>query len=987
MTARRIDRILLGLGALLILISSYQLFWGRSESSLGLKLGTLTSTLSIVKTKSALSLDWRDASIGHDLTENQLIYTDSKSSAEVVFTEGSVLEIGENSLIKLRAVGKEQSMDLSKGFIRAKLEGDKPLKVQVNGEEYLVSGNNADIQINIQNQKGEIGVLSGEVSVAHAGVTENLNPTSALEISGDKVSKKQIYFKTLLPEKSSILYTVNDPELVAFSWEPSEAAQIILSNKLSLEKAKTYNLSSGETLPLSPGLYYYKITGNSGTSLVNTFRIIQEKAPEVLRPDNGSEVFILEGEESRILLQWKHEERLKYQVEWNDGESKDAIVSGGSAFINVRPDHPLQWRVKISDAKRPEAMWTPWQSVKVTLIHKPLIPTDLIPHEVEYQTYEKPNEKVELSWKGQSHVELEIKNPEDKTTFLKVDGDSYDYIATTGGNYSWRVRAIDSHLRMSDWSDWKTFSIEDLSKSKGPEGIQRIQLKKPDQSVTFNWKAEDGTTSVFELSKDAQFRTIIKRIEVNKDSAQVSIPEVGSYYWRSRQYLPDGTMNVSEPTKVIIEPVPAPEKPEKLPDLEVPLEDLPIQTTFLERAFDFFLSSAYADEAKGIVKVDLPLREEAKGYVVKIYRDAELTDLVFEEQISGKHFEWKNAEAGVYYWQYAVIDYWDRQSLFSDPSILTIKHEGIPLPSMPKLLSPIRAAEVDPKELTFRFTTSDLNRSYIVEISSDETFKEILSKRESKTSDVSFTGIPLTPNLYYWRVRALNKKNKEVSSNTGRFTIIPPLEKTVIIDQAVPAPALPFQKEWKSRGFIAWAPSMDSYTFKDVATGKIDGNALMSALVSGTIFKDNYALNAELLRQTGEVFKGESYLFQRLLVDGVKTWDLNKSHKFGVGLAIGQSSGQAYQIQDSIVTAKSASGLNFGAIVRDYYSINETWEMQGKLAYLSGEITQMEFGADAIRHFKGYLLLGGVGYASREYKISSGKQTSMKVTLGFGKEF
>src|SRR5690606_333997 len=111
MTAKRIDRILLALGGVLILISSYQLFFRPSESAGGEKLGTLTSALSVVKTKTALALDWRDAAIGAPLTENQLIYTDDASGAEVSFNEGNTLEIGENSLVKLRSRGDEESLD------------------------------------------------------------------------------------------------------------------------------------------------------------------------------------------------------------------------------------------------------------------------------------------------------------------------------------------------------------------------------------------------------------------------------------------------------------------------------------------------------------------------------------------------------------------------------------------------------------------------------------------------------------------------------------------------------------------------------------------------------------------------------------------------------------------------------------------------------------------------------------------------------------
>lgn len=967
----------MGLGALLILISSYQLFFSGSDNSKGLKLGTLSSTLSVVKTKNALALDWRDAASGNELTENQLIYTDNESSAEVIFNEGSSLEIGENSLVKLRSAGAEQGMDLSKGFIRAKLEGGKPLKVQMNGEDYLVSGKNADIQINIQNEKGEIGVITGEVKIEGAGVSENLNSQSALEISGDVLTRKSIYFKTVAPGKSEIKYVLNSPAATVFSWEPAEAAKVIVSRKPSLENAQTFEGDSGLSASLIPGLYYYRIESEKGSSLVSTFRIIQEKAPKILRPLNGDIVSVLEEAEPKILLQWKSDERLNYQVEWND---KTETVSGSSLLVNINPNAPFRWRVKIQDEKRPEAVWSEWQEVKITLIPKPMMPTDLIPHDVEYQTYEKPNEKVELNWKADSKTELEIKDPQNNVTSQTVEANSFEYIATLGGAYSWRVRGIDSHLRTSEWTEWKTFSLEDLSGQKSAEGVQRIQLKKPDQSVTFNWDAASGTTSVFELSKDPDFKKIVKKIEVSKDSTQVNVPEVGSYYWRSRQFLPDGTFNVSEPKKVIIEPVPAPTKPEKLPDWEVPLEDMPEKTTMLESIFNFFISSAHADEMKGIVRIDLPVKEDAKGYIVRIYKDK---DLVFEEQLPTKHFEWLNATPGVYHWQYAVIDYWDRKSLFSDLSQLTVKGDLAPAPEKPKLISPIRAVEIDQKDLVLKWTESPENTNYLVEISDTDDFKKIISSKESKIPELSFAELVLEPKLHYWRVHAFNKKKKSILSNTGRFTILPPLEKTVIADGA---PV--YLKAWNSRGFIAWAPSMDGYKFSSNGeSGDIDGTTKMSALISGTMFKDNYAFNGELLRQTGEVFEGESYLFQRLLLDGIKTWK-NSHHRYGVGLALGQSSGQAYEIDAAqAVTAKSVSGLNYGPVFRNYYSFNELWEMQGRVQYLLGEITQLELGADAIRKYKSYLLIGGLGYSSRDYELSSGKQTSMKLTLGFGKEF
>jgi hypothetical protein len=978
MTAQRIDRILLGLGAFLILISSYQLFFTATDFSSGPKLGTLTSTLSVVKTKNALALDWRDAASGNDLTENQLIYTDKNSSAEVVFTEGSVIEIGENSLVKLKTTGLEHGMDLSKGFIRAKLQSDRPLKVLMNGEDFLVTGKNAEVQINIQDNKGEIGVLNGEIQVESAGLVENLTPASALEINGNQMVKKAIYFKTLAPAKGEIFYTAAEFKRTNFMWTPQEEARVIVSHTPSMKKT----VSHASTADLKPGLYYYKIESDEGSSLINSFRIIQEVSPIILRPLDGETINILQVNSPKVLLQWESQERLKYLVEWNDGDSHSKIVQGGSTLIGVKDSVPFKWRVKIQDDQRPEAQWGQWQEVRVHIIPMPVIPTNLHPDGVDFQTYQTPIEKIELSWEAVDTVELQVKNPKGDIWEKRVKEKALDYHPSMAGNFSWRVRGVDSYLRTSEWSDWQSFSIEDLSQEKSPEGIQRIQLKRPDQSVSFSWSTQGGGSSVFELSKDRDFKTIIRKIEVNKDSAQVNIPEVGAYYWRSRQYLSDGTLHVSEPKRVIIEPVPAPDRPERLPDLEVPLVEQPFQTSGLQKVMNFILSSAYANEVKGVVRIELPVKDEAKGFIVRIFRDEALTELVYQEEIKSKIFEWKNAEAGEFYWQYAVIDFWDRKSQFSDPSRLTIRSELIPLPLQPRLLAPIRADEVEQKNLTFKWRTSPQNVEYKVEISRDRDFKNILHTKRSKVGRADFSDLTLTHGLHFWRVYAFNRRNQEVLSNTGRFTIVPPMKKIVIADFPKS-----WNKVWSPRGFVAWAPSLDNYSFSDGEAGKINGTTMMSGLISGSIFKEHYAVNGEILRQSGEVFEGESYLFQRLLIDGVKTWNRNSNHKLAAGLAIGQSSGQAYSISDSKVSSTSVSGLSYGPILRNFLAFNKTWEMQGRALYLLGEIKQLEIGADAIYHYQNYLLMSGLSYASRDYELSSGQQTSIKLSLGIGKEF
>ena len=68
--------------------------------------------------------------------------------------------------------------------------------------------------------------------------------------------------------------------------------------------------------------------------------------------------------------------------------------------------------------------------------------------------------------------------------------------------------------------------------------------------------------------------------------------------------------------------------------------------------------------------------------------------------------------------------------------------------------------------------------------------------------------------------------------------------------------------------------------------------------------------------------------------------------------------------------------------------MNRDWELQGKLLYLLGEIKQLEVGGEAVHFLKSDLYFsGGVSLGMREYESSAAEQSSMKFTIGLGKEF
>lgn len=970
------------MGVALIFISSYQLFLSRFTQTEGLSLGTLEHTEAVVKIKNTLSLDWRDAYTGTDVSEQQLIYTDKDSSAEVKFLQGHKIIISENSLVRIASIGQNGGVNVQKGIIRAKLQGNKPLVIEVNGSEMTLTGENADVQISLEGNKGEIGVLSGEVSVEQEGQVEKLDKSSALKVDKGKLKKHQISFSLLEPLPSQAIYTVNATEKVTFKWDPAASAELKISQNPAFKKSKSFQGEGSTSVDLAPGSYYWKIEDAQGSSLIGNFSLVREVPPEVLRPLDGEKIKLARESNAtpQIFLQWKGVQGQEYLVEWSDQTAHSQTLRASGLMIPLSESGLLKWRVKLASAERTLSVWSEWQNIVVNLVDLPSVPTNLLPEELELQSYAKDEFDVELSWNSSSRVELEIIEPKNERKLKEINGTSHLLKVKEPGQYRWRIRAKDEFARVSLWSDWKTFTLEDLSHEVSAEGFQRIQLKKPDQSVTFNWKAAGGTNTIFELAESKDFSEVIVKKEVSGEEVKVVIPKTGNFYWRSRQYHADGTFNVSEPKKVIIEPAPAPTKPEKLPDLEVPLEWQ--ETSYQSKWWNFFISEAHADEFKGVAKIHFPPNEDAKKYIIRIFQDAEGTDMVLERTVEAPVFEWENAKAGHYYWQYALIDFWGRQSPFSDLSSLSVTGVEPILPEKPRLLAPIRATEVDEKEIEIKWTSSEKNKTYRLDVSRSEDFEKILIHKTTSDDEVTLKNPDLASGLYYWRITASNDSKKEVVSNTGRFTIPPPIEKIVIIDRPEA-----WVKKYAKRVSIAWAPSSDTYEFKGTdKKGQIDGNSLNGIEMRGLYFVEKFILTADILRQSGKVFEGEKYLFQRLQLNG--TWKMkNGNHLWGPGLSVGSVSGYSYEINNDVVSSNSVSGLVYGPHLQGFYALSSLWELQGKVSYMLGAIPHMELTSEANRQMKNFYLVLGMGYSMRDYTKGEGTQSSLRLNVGLGKEF
>ena len=992
MTSKKIDQYLLVLGIMLITFSTYQLFlWRTSYQSEGLSLGLLEQTTSVVKIKNASSLDWKDASSGNLLGDKQLIYTDSKSSASIKFLSGHEITIGENSLVRISALGDKSGLKVEKGFIRARIKNNVPLILSANGSEFKLTAKDADVQIDIQGSEFSVGVISGEVSVGLGSQVEVLNKTKSLKLEAGALKLESVTISQSEPLPGEAIYTPEETRTVFFKWAPESEGEVLVADNSSLKKARVFRGNGVAHADLSPGTYYWRVEDGQGKSMTRTFTVLRETALQVLRPVNGGKIVTPRDGKipTEVYLQWKGKKGESYLVEWSELETHRSAVKAPGLLIPLTRTGSLNWRVKVDSPERPEAIWSDWQNVDVTVIDVPSVPENLSPKELELQAYTKEEYEIDLKWvMASSVVELEIMNPKNERFFKVLDVPNHVHKVSGPGIYRWRVRGLDQFQRVSDWSEWGTFTLVDLSGEISKEGYQRVVLKKPDQSVTFSWEAEEGTTTVFELSTTEQFSEVIIKKNVPGKDVNVVIPQIGNYFWRSRQFKSDGTINISEPRKVIIEKAPAPTKPEKMPDLNVPLNWEETSQKPKSKWWSFFISEAYADTFKGVAKISLPENEDAKKYVVKIFSDFQGSDLILEETVESKVFTWSGVKPGQYYWQYALIDYWGRQSPFSDISQITVTGIEPVNPEVPTLLTPLEG-EVLKGDFRFSWTPSKKNKDYRVDVSPTKDFKLLTVKKAATGSTLVQDHTKLIPGTYFWRVKAFSETKKQVVSLTSSFALapdnapeLPPIEKITFIDK--PEADV---KVYSKRVSLAWAPSMDTFDLEgNNEELKIEGNALNSVEAQGIYFTKRIILSLDFLRQSGKVFESETYLFQRLALRS--TWRFNHgNHIWGPGVSVGSASGYSYENINSQISSKAISGLIYGPHLEGFYTLTPAWELRGRTAYMLGAIPHLEVSGEVNRQFNNFYFLFGAAFGTRDYVDPDGSQRSVRLSLGLGKNF
>lgn len=720
MRLKSIDQILL-IFLFFVGTASTVMLFSREESSSNLdSIAVIVSEINTVKRKANLFDSWRDLSRGDTLQENDQIYTHDRSEVELLFKSGKTIQLLENSLLKVSKEEDRESLKLEKGVIEANFkqkENDLPLKIDLKGKTVLLESSTGVVQMESTASGGRIFVQSGELTINDGNKSTIVKENQAItqEKNGELGKVVDVFYLLEKPaQKWKILKYAEDSGIpVSFQWKENAkiASNILGQYSHQLLIATTYdfkNVYHSVALPeesgvtdlnfLESGKYFWKIRSIHLTnkeiieSSMRTFEIVPVSASFITNTQN---IFV-KKENASLKIQWKNPLlnwttsqkmilRSKGEVIREfvlDKKKESATLSFNEDLINIGAyEVVIETELTDQDKKSLTKESSPF-GFKIIENQIPVIKIRNPKKETIF-SYKRQGMQKLLTWDvlfgiGSYEVSL-LKN--NVPVFNSKTSETYmDLPLLEEGVYQWKVRSLDSENRLGE----EHSGVINLKFPKRlnslPKSGEVVFLETPDQEVQFKWEKNSKATSfIFELSEGQEFNQLTLSDETTKNFYGARLGKSGNFYWRVKMKVGD-SVEYSEPVSVEVKPAPIFEKPIIQEEIKLQLQkmetNLKVPGTFkfvLKVIEKLFAETLAQEEVSYKVEWELKSFKNVKSYVVEIYRDREMREIVLKEEVPTAHFVWKKAVAGTFYWRLAYRDSWDRITEFSNLSKLVIE--------------------------------------------------------------------------------------------------------------------------------------------------------------------------------------------------------------------------------------------------------------------------------------------------------------------------
>ncbi len=490
---------------------------GRMQNSAYLgKVGRISND---VRHKQNAGLQWKNAELKLPLFEGDSIFTGEKSDSDLLFDDGSLITVNENSLVVLhRDMNKEITLDLEFGNFVGNIADNSSIQIKSGDEKYSLRGEKAKIRISRQKTgKSKVVVLQGKAEIKNNSVTKVVDHHQEIDIHKNFSDSK---IQTLSQENIALLESMS-------SESPPPPQEVVKETMPEIQLKDQLIVFShfDKDRPL-------EISWNS-QGVFDTFEVI------VATDSIFKKILFQELSATNPLLtqSYPNEGDLFYRVQAFH-KPTNAWIRSPIGKLRILGSGPTTWILPREDmviSKRQD--------------------------EIQKSSALEP---IELSWKNDYSNKaylLEISNtPSFETSFFKTQltTNQFQFNYPTFGKYYIRVKTIpiDTNLT-SNWSEVRTFLIQqdnnkvilpaptlaekntiyevpkDPKQAKGPT----IEWKPQPQSIGYKVQISD----TYDFKNSNTYSTKQAQLQWNEYSG-------GKYYVRVQSISP--TQNLSDPSPI-----------------------------------------------------------------------------------------------------------------------------------------------------------------------------------------------------------------------------------------------------------------------------------------------------------------------------------------------------------------------------------------------------------------------------------------------------
>lgn len=632
--------------------TGYLLYCDLFRTSLdgkGKTMATVEAQNFLVKRRAAASYLWNRTQTGQSIFQRDSVLVGPESSATLKLENGAILEIAENSLIRLDDLQK-----LNQNFMRGAFM--------------------------VRSEKGD-----QRITVDKAG----------------KVKREKVLVRLLAPVAQAKVYSLpGQSGKVTFRWKPFQTDVTQLSLQVSPEEMfpalRTQSFAlvdpkvTEKTVPLSPGKYFWRLTGpEAPVTEARPLRVAEAEAMKPVWPTpespverwqegGGSVEFRWVPTGNRELLeQGEHHIDVARDAQFKDIVRTDKVAAASGAYrLPSLEEGEYYWRVRSQFGEY--AVAAPAQKISIRKVAS--LPVLL--SQPENGTGSLPPAKQIFRWSFDRNdaefvVEIERRDGEAWTGLVKetVRRRQYVWNKPSAAEYRWRVTAkATGNLRgqamgESEWRQLTYFDSKPLV-TLGPPPNEKLSYWTVPPAVDLKWEPITNANVEYEVeySLTAGLKHNVSRARTRESHYALDGKTLGpgKYFWRVKVLDPD-------------------QKGARLSEIQ----------TFDLTPFPLLAAPANARPKAGVtlsvmqMEADPDLEwdavPEATGYEVTI-RNAQGQGLT--EKIAKTSFPLKGFAAGKYNWTVRAIDKASRKGEELPPREFTL-HFG-PLPAPKSVISEVK---------------------------------------------------------------------------------------------------------------------------------------------------------------------------------------------------------------------------------------------------------------------------------------------------------